>query len=159
MQFDNQKTTIRSFLRKMLVTIIFGVAIIAVMMLKFFNKPFYGLERYTIVLILLGLYIGIMVFTYSLKRNYIYFNDDGEAIILRYYPIRPIARKKSAIEIPKTSLVKFEIRKSFFGLKKTLFLYQKVKNKVARYPAIGLTALNKKELESISTQLSKYVKR
>ncbi len=159
MQFDNQKTTIRSFLRKMLITIIIGIAMVVVMMLRFFNQPFYGLERYTLVLILAVLYIVIMIIGYSLNRNYIYFNDDGENIILRYYPIRPVARKKSMLEIPKTSLVKFEIRKSFFGLKKTLFLYQKVKNKVARYPAIGLTALNRKELEAIDTQLSQYVKR
>ena len=159
MQFDNQKTTIRSSLRKMLFTIIFGIGIIAVLMLKFFNKPFYGLERYTIALILLGLYIGIMIFTFTLKRNYIYFNDDGESIIIRYYPIRPVARKKSAIEIPKATLVKFEIRNSYFGLKKTLFLFQRVKHKIARYPGIGLSALTKKELESITNQLNQYVTR
>jgi hypothetical protein len=143
----------------MVITIIFGIAMIAVMMLRFFNKPFYGLERYTIVLILLGLYIGIMIFTYSLNLNYIYFNDEGESLIIRYYPIRPVARKKSAIEITKSTLVKFEIRKSYFGLKKTLFLFQRVKNKIARYPGIGLSALNKKELESITNQLNLYVTR
>jgi len=156
MQFDNQKTTIRSFLRKMVVTIVFAVAIIAVMMLDFFNKPFYGLERYTIVLILTGLYIAIMLISYFLERNFIYFNDDGEEIIIRYYPIRPIARKKRAIEIPKTNFVRFEIKKSFFGFKKSLLLYVRFKNKVARYPAISLSALTVKEMELIVHQLSKY---
>ena len=111
------------------------------------------------MLILVSLYVIIMVVTYSLNRNYIYFNDDGDSIILRYYPIRPIARKKSAIQIPKGSFVKFEIRRSVFGLKKTLYLYQRIKNKIARYPAIGLSALNKKELESIENQLRQYVRR
>jgi len=157
MQFDNQKTVIRSFLRKMLITIIIGTTIIIVLMVNFFNKPFYGLDRYTIVLILTGLYIVIMLISYSMNRNYIYFNDNGETIILRYYPIRPILRKKRVIEIHKASLVKFEIRKNFFGLKKTLYLYQGMKNKVARYPAIGLTALNKKELESIESGLSQHI--
>jgi hypothetical protein len=159
MQFDNQKTTIRSFLRKMLITIIIGAAIIVVLMVPFFNKPFYGLSRYALVLILTGLYIVIIIFGYYLERNYIYFNDDGNNIILRYYPIRPIARKKMAIEIPKTSLVKFEIKRSLFGLKKKLILYRRVQNKVARYPAIGLSALNKKELGLIKTQLSQYVRK
>ena len=143
----------------MLITIIFGTAIIIVLMVHFFNKPFYGLDRYTIVLILTGLYIVIMVISYSMNRNYIFFNDEGETIILRYYPIRPILRKKRALEIPKASLVKFEIRKSVFGLKKTLYLFQRVKNKIARYPAIGLTALNKKELASIESALNQYVKK
>jgi len=159
MQFDNQKTTIRSFLRKMVITILFGAAIIAVLMVKYFNKPFYGLNRYTIVLILLGLYIAIMLFTYSLNRNYIYFNDDGESIIMRYYPIRPVARKKRAIQIPKERFVKYEIRKSIFGLRKTLFLYQRVKNKIARYPGIGVSALSRNELETIKNQLSQYITR
>jgi hypothetical protein len=159
MQFDNQKTTIRSFLRKMLLTIIIGVTIVVVLLVPFFNKPLYGLSRYTIVLILTGLYIIIIIIGYFLERNYIYFNDDGEDIILRYYPIRPVAMKKRSVEIPKATFVKFEIRKSFFGLKKTLILYQKVKNKVARYPSIGLSALTKSELELIETCLIRYVKK
>ena len=159
MQFDNQKTTIRSFLRKMVITIIFGIAIMVVLMIPFFNKPFYGLSRYTLVLILLSLYIIIMVISYSLNRNYIYFNDDGESIVLRYYPIRPFARKKRVIEIPKDSLARYEIRKSFLGFRVSLFLYQRIKNKIARYPAIGLTALKKKELVLIENQLSKYIRR
>jgi hypothetical protein len=143
----------------MVITIIIGIAIIVVLMAPFFNKPFYGLSRYVLVLILIAVYIAIMVFTYSLNRNYIYFNDDGESIIVRYYPIRPIARKKRVIEIPKENLVKFEISKSIFGLRKTLFLYQRVKNKVARYPGIGVSALNKKELASIQDQLSQYARK
>lgn len=158
MQIENQKTTIRVSLWKMFLAIFFAVLIIFFLATRRFNKPFLGLERYELIIISAGLYLFIILVIYLLDLNYIYFNDDGDQIVIRYYPMRPLGRKKKAVQIPKISLAGFEIKKSFLGIRKSLILHQKTKKGAAKYPAIGITALNKKELDIITSQLKRYVR-
>ncbi len=140
------------------IAIFFVVLIVFFLGSKWFNKPFLGLERSHLILIAACLYLLITIFIIFLDLNYFYFNDDTDRIILRYYPIRPIARKKRVIEISKIALAKFNIKKSFLGLKKSLILYQKVKKTIAKYPPIGITSLTKTEREMLVKQLDKYVR-
>jgi hypothetical protein len=158
MKFDNQKTTIRVSLWKMFLAIFFAVLIIFFLATSWFNKPFLGFERYELIFMSAGLYLFIMLVIYVLGLNYIYFNDDGDQIIIRYYPMRPLARKKKAIQIPKISLAGYEIKSSLFGLRKSLVLHQKTKKGAAKYPAIGITSLTKKEFDIITSQLKRYVR-
>jgi hypothetical protein len=44
------------------------------------------------------------------------------------------------------------------GLKKVLILHQHVKNKVAKYPPIGITSLTREELSRLEQQLSQYAR-
>ena len=158
MKFDNQKTTIRIFLRKMFIAIFFAVLIVFLLMSNLFHKPVLGFSRYQLTIAATILYILIVVFSNLILRNYIFFSDEGDKIIIRYYPIRPIGRKKRAVEIPKIALDHFEVRKSFLGIKKSLILYRKIKGKVAKYPPISITSLTKEEYEMLITQLEKYVR-
>jgi hypothetical protein len=158
MQIDTQKTTISIYLWKMFLAIFFSALIILFLTTQWFNKPVLGLERYELVLISAGLYFFIIIIIYLLDLNYIYFNDDGDQIVIRYYPMRAFARRKKAIQIPKTGLAGFEIKKSLFGIRKSLVLHQKTKKGTAKYPAIGITSLNRKESELMVTQLKRYVR-
>jgi len=158
MEFDNQTTTIRVYLWKMILAIFFAFLIILFLTTRWFSKPVLGIDRSVFVLISAGLYIFIMLFSYLLNLNYIYFKDDGDLIIIRYFPMRPLGRRKKAIQIPKISLAGFEIKKSLFGIKKSLILHQKTKKGNAKYPPIGITALTKKESEVIAARLKQYVR-
>ena len=42
------------------------------------------------------------------QLNYFYFNDGGDKILIRYYPIHPLVQKKNAIQVPKTGLAGYE---------------------------------------------------
>jgi hypothetical protein len=158
MQIDNQKTTIRIWLWKMFLACFFAGLVVLFLTTTWFNKPVLGLERIDLILITAGLYLLIIIIIYLLDLNYIYFNDDGDQIILRYYPMRPFARKKMAFQIPKISLAGFDIKKSFFGLKKSLILQQKTKKGIATYPGIGINALNRREIELIVSELKRFVR-
>ena len=158
MNFDNKNTTIRVYLWKMFLAIFFAVLIVFFLASEWFNKPFLGLERSGLIIIAAALYLVIIIFIYFLDLNYICFNDDGERIILRYYPIRPVGRKKRSIEIPKIAFAKYEIRRSFFYLNRSLILYQRIKKNVARYPPISITSLTKTEREMLEKQLGKYIR-
>ena len=158
MKFDNQKTTIRIFLRKMLIAIIAAVAIVTILTTTWFDPGLLGIIKYQWILIIAGTYLLIVIISWIRGLNYLYFNDEEDKIIFRYYPIRPLGRKKKAIEIRKVYFAGFEIKNTALGLKKVLILKQYFKNKVAKYPPIGITALTKQELDTIRKRLSVYVR-
>jgi len=159
MTFDNQKTTIRIFLNKMIHAIIAAVAIVAILATSWFYPELLGITKYQWILIVAGAYVLLVVISWIRNLNYFYFDDTGDKIIIRYYPIRPLGRRKKAIQIPKISFAGFEIRNTTLGIKKLLILKQHVKRTVANYPPIGITALTKKELAMLEKQLSIYVRK
>jgi hypothetical protein len=158
MTFDNQKTTIRIFLNKMILAIVAAVTVVTILTTQWFRPQLLGITQYQWVLIVAGAYLLLVVLSWIRDMNYFYFNDKGDKIIIRYYAIRPLGRKKKAIQIQKISFAGYEIRKTFFGLKKILILKQHMKKTVAKYPHIGITALTKQELALLEKQLSLYVR-
>ena len=157
MKFDNQKTTYRVFLRKMLIAIIAAICVVAILATPWFIPELLGISQYQWILIVAGIYVLMMVISWIRDLNYFYFDDKGETIIIRYYPIRPLGRRKRAVQIQKISFAGYEIKMTRLGLRKTLILKQHVKKKVASYPAIGITALTRHELQILEMQLSAYV--
>lgn len=158
MKFDNQKTTIRIFLNKMLLAIITAVAIVAILATPWFDPELLGIMKYHWILLVTGVYLLLVVISWIRDLNYFYFDDKGDKIIIRYYPIRPLARKKKAIQIQKISFAGFEIKKTALGIRKILILKQYVRRTVANYPPIGITALTRNELKLLKKQLSAYVR-
>lgn len=158
MTIENQKTVIRIFLRKMLLAIVTVVIIVAMLATEWFNPGLWGITQYQWILLVAAIYLILVGGSWFRGLNYFYFNDKGDKIIIRYYPIRPLARRKRAIQIPKTALAKYEIIKTNLGLKKVLMLQQHVKNKVAKYPPIGVTSLTPDELSRLERQLTLYVR-
>ena len=156
MTFDNQKTTIRVFLRKMLIAILTAVILVIVRTTSLFRPELLGISQYQWIYVIAGAYLLIVVISWFRGLNYFYFDDTGDKIVIRYYPIRPLGRKKKAIQIPKISFAGFEIRRTSLGLKKILILKQHVKKSVANYPPIGITSLTRAELDMLEKQLSIY---
>lgn len=158
MIIDNQKTVIRIFLRKMLLAIITVVIIVAMLATDWFKPELMGITQYQWIILVAGIYILLMAGSWLRGLNYLYFNDKGDKLIIRYYAIRPLGRRKKAVQIPKTALAKYEIIKTNLGLKKVLILHQHVKNKMAKYPPIGITSLTRDELSRLEKHLSLYVR-
>ncbi len=158
MTFDNQKTTIRIFLRKMVIAIAAAISVVTILAAPWFDPDLLGILKYQWILLIAVLYILIVAVSWMRGLNYFYFDDKGDKIIIRYYPIRPLGRKKKAVQIQKTVFAGFEIKKPVLGLKKNLILKQYVKKKVAKYPPIGITALTRQELRALEKQLSIYAR-
>jgi K+ transporter len=158
MIIDNQKTVIRVFLRKMLIAIITVVIIVAILATNWFKPELLGITQYQWIVLVAAIYILLVVGSWLRGLNYFFFNDQGDKLIIRYYPIRPLGRTKKAVQIPKTALAKYEIVKTNLGLKKVLILHQHVKKNVAKYPPIGVTSLTREELSRLEQQLSSYVR-
>jgi hypothetical protein len=158
MTIDNQKTVIRIFLRKMFLAIITCVVIIAILATDWFKPELLGIQQYQWILLVAAMYILQVVLSWLRGLNYFYFNDKGDKLIFRYYPIRPLARSKKTVQIPKTALAKYEIMRKNLGLKKVVILHQHIKRNVAKYPPIGITSLTREELSLLEQQLSQYIR-
>ncbi len=158
MVIDNKITTIRIYLWRMIRTIVIGVLLIGILVSGWFDKDLLGVPKYQWIILVCLVYLVLVILDRFRKLNYFYFNDEGDKILLRYYPIHPVVRKKKAVQIPKIGLAGYDIRSSVFGLKKELILRQKIRGKVAVYPPIGITALKREELDLLEKHLDKYVR-
>lgn len=158
MTIENQKTVIRIFLRKLFIAIITVVIIVAMATTKWFKPELLGITQYQWIILVAAIHFLLVGGSWLRGLNYFYFTDKGDKLIIRYYPIRTLGRKKRAVQIPKTALAKYEIIKTNLGLKKVLILHQHVKKNVAKYPSIGVTSLTRDELSRLEQQLSLYVR-
>jgi len=158
MKFDNKKTTIRIYLRKMIIASVTVVLLLGIMVSGWFENDVLGISKYQWVILVTIVYILIITFSRMRFLNFISYTDEGDKIQIRYHPIHPLVQKKNVIKIPKIGLAFYEIKSSMLGLKKTLIIGQKVKGKVAKYPPIGISALNPKEIDLLRKHLDLFIR-
>ena len=159
MVLQNRKTAIMVRFRTFILTILFASLVIVIYTTSLLDAPLFGLTRNYITAILLGIFVLILLFQYFLNLCFIYYSDEGNNLIFRFYSLRIFSNKKNSIEIPKNSFVRFETKKNSLGLKASLFLYQQMRSGVAKYPPIPITSLTKEERRIIHDSLSRYVKK
>jgi len=90
---------------------------------------------------------------YRMAYTYFYFSNNGKNLVFKFYSLRFLYGKPKTIEIPKSSLVKYDIITSFFNKKDSLVLYQKTKKGVAKYPPISLTLLGRNKKTELKRAL------
>jgi hypothetical protein len=156
MKLDNKKNTFRIWLQKFFATLLFVPAVIVIWFTRLFNDPVLGLEKGHYLIIACVLYIAVWVYHFLLKPYFVFFTDNGNKIIFRYYPISALNRKKHSIEIPKDTFLRYKTETYFLG-KERLFLYQRLKNKIAKYPPVNLSALGKNDIIRLKRALDQYV--
>jgi hypothetical protein len=142
----------------MLIAIIAAVFIVSILGTNWFRPDLLGISQYHWIYIAAGAYILIVALSWIRGLNYFYFDDNGDKIHVRYYPIRPLGRKKKAIQIPKIVFAGYEIRRTSFGLRKVIILKQHHKKSVVNYPPVSITMLTRAEQEMLEKQLAAYIR-
>lgn len=113
---------------------------------------FLWLKKDTALLITAGVFAVFVGITQFANLCYVYFSTDNGKVLIRYYPIISLLKKKyDTIEFAQQSLVNFRIEKAM-GFS-DLEIAIKTKRGVAEYPSISLVALSKAEIEQISSAL------
>mgnify|MGYP006283510387 CR=1 FL=1 len=159
MTFDNGKTIIRLRLRLFVASVLLLVYIYLVYYGKQLRFPILGIQEIHATLVLITLYLLFAFLPLILRYRYIYFSDDGRHIIFRYYAVGFLSGKKSSVEIPKNEFVGYDIKKSFAGLIKAIYLYRIMGNKKASYSPVYISSLSGKEIEKIKRALNTYLKK
>jgi hypothetical protein len=158
MIIDTQRKVIAIQLRRLIVMICYIIILLIILFFLDEKKKHLGMNLYQLGFGLTGLYIVYLIIEGFCEFKYIYFNDEAEKILLRYFSLGYLNRKKESIEIPKNDFVNYTIRNSFFGLKKKIVLIRSVKTKEAKYPPVSLTILTKNQIEKVKSALDRYRK-
>lgn len=103
------------------------------------------------ILVLLGWSITVLLKLKSVKFRFI---DDKFAVL--YYPVSPMTSNFKKIEIASDQFVKYEIKKSWMGLKKDLILYEIKRGEEACYPPVSITICGKETIRKLEECLSAY---
>jgi len=156
MRIDNKKNTYRIWLRRLIIAIIFTLAIVALILAPWFSNPDLWLTEYHVIIFIAVLYVAINIVNSGKRPNFVFYSDQGEMLIMRYYPLSLFNSKKHSIEIPKQQFVKYELKPFFFGREHKIVLYQHFRNKVVAYPPISLSALEEEDRTLIIASLQKY---
>ena len=158
MKVDNQKNTYRIWLRRLITAIVFTLFIVILIFIPWFDNPDLRITEYHLMIFIAVLYVVISILNTLKIPYYVSYNDHGETIVMRYYPLSLFNSKKNSIEIPKQQFVKYELKPFFFGRFQKIILYQHFRNKVVPYPPISLSALEEDDRKRIIASLQKYVK-
>jgi hypothetical protein len=157
MTFDNSRTIISMRIKLFGATILFLAYIVLTYVAKMIKYPLWGMSDTAWTLILVGIYFLIAFTPMFLSYQFVFFSDDGEKIIFRYFTSGIVGGKKNSVEINKNTFSGYKIDSSFFGLIQKIMLFQKFNEGVAKYPPIYISALNKEERLKIITSLNLYV--
>ena len=97
MTFDNSKTIISIRIKLFGATVIILAFIVLTYIAKMIKYPLLGMSDTTWTLILVVLYLAYAFMPMYLNYQYIYFSDEGESIILRYFSAGIVGGKKNSI--------------------------------------------------------------
>ncbi len=158
MTIDLRRTVIRKKLRSFYITIIVILIIVLLLFTNYYDEDVIKIDKYMLLIPVISLYILIIIFNVIRDFNYIYFSDEGDKIVFRYFSLSIFTQKKSSIEISKASFKGYKLERSLAGLKEKIVLLQQLKNNVARYPAVSITALTTKQKANLVNSLNKHSK-
>ncbi|MCX7987761.1 MAG: hypothetical protein N2662_12560 [Bacteroidales bacterium] len=149
MEIDNSSYVFKNRKRMYIYTIAVAIILPIILLSEWFDKPIFGLSRHFFAAIILIIYLTYYVIRYFLNLNFVQVSVASNKLSLKYYSLRPLTKSHNSIEIPLQAFEGYKINTRFFGLKKDLILFQRVQGKIAKYPPVSLSALNKKQLEQL----------
>ena len=140
-----------------------SVSILAYIVLTYIAEiikyPLLGMSDTAWTLILVGIYFVYALLPMFLNYQYIHFSDEGENIVIRYFTAGIIGGRKNSIEINKSGFAGYKSEARFFGMIKSLTLYQKVQKGIATYPPVYISALSAEERSKLFRSLNQYAVR
>jgi hypothetical protein len=157
MKIDNQRNTYRIWLSRLVMTTVFALVILLLVFVSWFDNLESGITKYHIIILISAVYLAINWLNYLKRPFFVSYSDQGEMLVVRYYPVSMFTSRKHSIEIPKQQFVNFELKPFFFKSQHYLILKQNFRGKVASYPRISLSAMDKEDRDKMLQSLGNYV--
>ena len=157
MTFDNSKTIIGVRIKLFAATVLLLAYIALTYAAKLIKFPVLGLNDTVWTLILVGVYLITAFLPMMLNYQYVFFSDEGENLVFRYFTAGIVGGKKNSVEINKQTFKGYKTGSRYFGLVRSIILYQKIGGNIAKYPPIYISALKQKQRSGLFAALNKYV--
>ena len=159
MTLNNSKSIVNLKLRARTAIILFITYLILAYAARVIKFPFLGINSVAWTIFFSACFLFIIFFPVVLKYQYVFYSDEGNEIIFRYFSAGVVEGNKNSVEINKKTFTGFTLEKKFFGLIQNITLYQRLKNGVAKYPPIYISALTRKDKEKIISSLNSFAPR
>lgn len=156
MTFDNSRTIISLRIKLFVVTVLVLTFLALTYVAKLIKFPLLGMSDSTLTVILVAVWLVVAFMPMFLSYQFISYSDEGEYIIFRYFTAGILGGKKNSVEINKKTFSGYKIESRFFGLIKSIILFQQFKEGVAKYPPVYISALNKEERTKVFRSLNLY---
>lgn len=138
-------------------TMVFALVILVLIFVSWFDNLDSGITKYHMIILISSVYLLINLINYLKRPYFISYSDQGEMLVVRYYPVSMFTSRKNSIEIPKKQFVKFELQPFLFKTQHKLILIQNFRGKEARYAPISLSALDKEDRRKMIQSLEKLI--
>jgi len=157
MTLDNSRTIIGLRIKLFGATIVFIAYFILAYAAKIIKFPLLGMGETFWIILLTAIYAFLAILPMILNYQFVFFSDDTEKIIFRYFTSGIVGGRKNAVEIEKSSFGGYTTESRLFGLIHSITLSHKFREGVAKYPPIYISALSKQEREKIFKTLNSYI--
>jgi uncharacterized membrane protein YbhN (UPF0104 family) len=155
MIIDIKRTILRQNVSSFIATIVFILVIVLLLFVPFSNNLIKGLDNNQLAVTMIIVYIVYALFRSLRQFNYIYFNDESDKIVLRYFSPSLFTSKKNSIEIPRKEFAGYTLQSFFMGYREKLILQRRTPKGIASYPPVSITALSYKEKHDLLLSLEK----
>jgi len=108
---------------------------------KLIKFPLFGIEDGIWTLVVVGIWVIVAFLPMILNYQFLYYSDEGEKLVFRYFNAGLVGGKKNTVEIDKRTFTGYNTESKLFGLNKSIILFQQVGQRIAKYPPIHITAL------------------
>jgi hypothetical protein len=153
MTFDNSKTIIGRRINIFIATVLLLAYFILVYFARVIKFPLWGMNDTFWTISLIGIYFVFVFYPMVLNYQYVYYSDEGDSIVFRYFFAGIAGGKKNSVKINKDSFAGYKTEIRFFGLIQNVTLFQQLREGVAMYPPIYLSNLTGKEKSKILKSL------
>lgn len=153
MTFDNSKTIIGQRIKIFAVTVLLLAYIILTYIAELIKYPVLGMSDSFWTMLLVGLYFIYAVYPMVLNYQYVYYSDEEDTIVFRYFMAGIFGGRKNSIKISKESFAGYKLESGYFGMKQSLILYQQMREGVASYPPVYISNLTKNERAKVLNSL------
>ena len=160
MKIDNTQTAIKIQMQKRLIAVVVAVLIALFYFISEFSDFIVdktGVPKYVYTVLLLLVFFVFYFYHIFAASSYIFYSDEENKLILRFYQLNGFNTKKYSYEIPKREFTGFKIEHKNLKLKEDLILFRKYQGNIVRYPALSISALTKEERKRLLVSLNQYV--
>jgi nitrogen fixation/metabolism regulation signal transduction histidine kinase len=156
MTFDNSKTIIGVRIKLFIATVLLLAYVALTYVAKLIKFPLLGISDTALTVILVTIWLIIAFLPMILNYQFVFFSDDGEKLVFRYFVSGIVSGKKNSVEINKRTFAGYKAESRFFGLMKSVVLLQHMGQEVAKYPPVYISALSKEQRSKLFISLNKY---
>jgi hypothetical protein len=156
MTFDNSKSIISQRIKLFGATIVLLAYLAMAYVISMIKFPLLGMSDTVWTVLLIGIWLILAFLPMILNYQYISYSDDGDFLVFRYFTSGMISGKKNSVEISKASFSGYKIETRFFGLIKSIILFQKFQEGLAKYPPVYISALTSAEKSKLIKSLNNH---